>query len=226
MHGPHMNGLRRRASSDKNVIFLGVAVREPRIETASQQFVPHQSRAPGLPEGATCASFWLALNSRKRTGISCGIRPSLDSYRSSARVAPILVRLPAAMRRARRRIAQRLPRGAPFVRGNVPAGAPATLVGGSGFGFVLRMPALTSFRVSDRVTLSRKSADLQKSRDQIDPSVDIDCAAGDPLRQRRREIGAGEADVHDVDKLAYRRPLLGLVQQQLEILQPRSRARL
>ena len=72
MHGPHMNGLRRRASSDKNVIFLGVAVREPRIETASQQFVPHQSRAPGLPEGATCASFWLALNSRKRTGISCG----------------------------------------------------------------------------------------------------------------------------------------------------------
>src|SRR5271157_5551231 len=46
MHGPHMNGLWRRAtSSDKNVIFLGVAVREPRIETASQEFVPDQSRA-------------------------------------------------------------------------------------------------------------------------------------------------------------------------------------
>src|SRR5271165_360217 len=35
----------RRGSRDKNIIFLGVAVHELRIETASQDFVPHQSRA-------------------------------------------------------------------------------------------------------------------------------------------------------------------------------------
>jgi hypothetical protein len=40
MDGPHMNGLRWRASSDKNVIFLGGAIRELRVETASQEFVP------------------------------------------------------------------------------------------------------------------------------------------------------------------------------------------
>ena len=33
------------------------------------------------------------------------------------RIAPVLGRLPAAMRGARRGVAQRLPRGAPFVRG-------------------------------------------------------------------------------------------------------------
>src|SRR5271165_3297512 len=37
------------------------------------------------------------------------------------RIAPVLGRLPAAMLGARRGVAQRLPRGAPFVCGYVPA---------------------------------------------------------------------------------------------------------
>jgi hypothetical protein len=45
MHGPHMNRLRWRAPSDKNVIFLGGAMRELRVETASQEFAPDQSGA-------------------------------------------------------------------------------------------------------------------------------------------------------------------------------------
>jgi hypothetical protein len=43
IHGPHMNRLWRRANLvDKNVMFLGGAVREPRIETASQGLLHDQ----------------------------------------------------------------------------------------------------------------------------------------------------------------------------------------
>ena len=44
------------------------------------------------------------------------------------RIAPVVGRLPAAMRGARRGVAQRLPRAAPFVRGCVTAGEPGVVV--------------------------------------------------------------------------------------------------
>jgi len=148
------------------------------------------------------------------------------------RITPVLGRLPAAMRGARRGVAQRLPCGAPSSADVYPPGEPAASFIGSCFAFVLsilalliRHDALSGANSGDCVRRSGRSAHV-RSRNQIDSSVDINRAAGDPLRQRSRQIGAGEADVHDVDKLPYRRPLLGLVQQQLEILQPRSRARL
>ena len=60
------------------------------------------------------------------------------------RIAPVLGRLPAALRCARRGVAQRLARGAPFVGGYVSAGAPAASFVGSCFAFVLRMPMVPS----------------------------------------------------------------------------------
>ena len=57
------------------------------------------------------------------------------------RIAPILGRLPAAMRGARRRVAQRLARGAPLVCRYV---APGVSLVGLCFAFVLRMPTLPS----------------------------------------------------------------------------------
>ena len=60
---------------------------------------------------------------------------------------------------------------------------------------------------------------MAPSRDDIGATVDIDRSAGDPMRERRRQIGAGETDVHDVDEFADRRFPRRLVQQQLEILQ-------
>src|SRR5580704_2099349 len=62
-----------------------------------------------------------------------------------------------------------------------------------------------SLRGGDRVTPSRKPADLQNSPYQVDPAVDIDRAPSDSLGERRRQIGAGEADVHDVDQFSDRR---------------------
>ena len=147
-----------------------------------------------------------------------GLRQELD------RIAPVLGWLPASMRGAASRSA--LPAARRSSADRYPPGKPAVSVVASGLGFVLRSLRSKPLRVGNRVTLSSKSTDLQNSRNQIDSSVDIDRPAGDPFRQRSRQIGAGEADVHDVDKLSYRRPLLGLVQQQLEILQPGSRARL
>ena len=60
------------------------------------------------------------------------------------RIAPILGRLPAAMRGARRRVAQRLARGAPLVCGYVCCGAPEASFAGSCFAFALRMLPLLS----------------------------------------------------------------------------------
>ena len=80
-------------------------------------------------------------------------------------------------------------------------------------------PRSKSPRIGDRVTLSSKLTELQNSRDQIDPSVDIDRAAGDPPGKRRRQIRAGGADIHDVDEFSERGLLCGFVQQELEILQ-------
>src|SRR3954451_23208927 len=62
-----------------------------------------------------------------------------------------------------------------------------------------------------------------RSGDNICPSVDIDGTAGDPAGKWRRQIRAGEADIHDVDQLANRSLLRSLVQQQLEVLQARGR---
>jgi hypothetical protein len=55
--------------------------------------------------------------------------------------------------------------------------------------------------------------------DDIRSAIDVDRAAGDTSGQRRREVGAGEADIHDIDKLAERRLLSRLIEQMLEILQ-------
>src|SRR5580704_10556641 len=64
------------------------------------------------------------------------------------------------------------------------------------------------------------------SGDDIGAAVDIDGAAGDALGERRCQVGAGIAHVHDVDEFAQWRLLRRLVQQQLEILEARGRARL
>src|SRR3954453_11693095 len=62
-----------------------------------------------------------------------------------------------------------------------------------------------------------------RSGDDICPSIDIDGATRDPAGKWRRQIRAGEADIHDIDQLADRSLLRSLVQQQLEILQARGR---
>src|SRR4029453_1901359 len=67
---------------------------------------------------------------------------------------------------------------------------------------------------------------MPTSGDDVATAVDIDGAAGDAMGERRCEISAGPAHVHDVDQLAERRLLGGLVQQQLEVLQARGGARL
>ena len=79
MHGSHMNRLWRPATmSDENVIFLGAAVRQLRIETASQEFV-HTSRAPAGPDGMRDLRFLLALPSgiALMTQIPCQRRTSI-----------------------------------------------------------------------------------------------------------------------------------------------------
>ncbi len=60
----------------------------------------------------------------------------------------------------------------------------------------------------------------------VDAAVDVQRFAGQPACVGRGEEGAGEADVHDVDQFAQRRPLGGLVEQQVEVLQARGGARL
>ena len=58
------------------------------------------------------------------------------------------------------------------------------------------------------------------------PPSTYSVSPGQAARVGRREERAGEADVHDVDELADRRALRGLVQQQVEILEPGGGARL
>jgi hypothetical protein len=57
MHGSHMHGLWWRAIRfNENVVFIGVTVRESCIQPASQEFVHHQSRTPGLLEAVSSES--------------------------------------------------------------------------------------------------------------------------------------------------------------------------
>jgi hypothetical protein len=55
-------------------------------------------------------------------------------------------------------------------------------------------------------------------------AVDVDCSARHPPSERRREIGAGPADIHDVDEFAQRRLVGGVVEQQFEGLDARGGA--
>ena len=56
------------------------------------------------------------------------------------------------------------------------------------------------------------------SGNEVGAAIDIDGSAGDSLGERRREIGAGESDVHNVDKLPERRLLSSFSEQELEVL--------
>ncbi len=56
------------------------------------------------------------------------------------------------------------------------------------------------------------------SGNEVGAAVDIDCSAGDPSGEGRREIGAGISDVHNVDELPERRLLSRFSEQQLEVL--------
>ena len=64
------------------------------------------------------------------------------------------------------------------------------------------------------------------SRDDVCAAVDVDRAAGDPPGVVAREIGTGGADIVDVDQFMQRRALDGVVEQALEVLDARRRARL
>src|SRR5437867_7547910 len=66
------------------------------------------------------------------------------------------------------------------------------------------------------------------------PAVDVQGLAADPPRIRRGQVGAREADVHDVDELAEGRAFRRLGEQQVEVLEtgggpclerPRGRSR-
>ncbi len=56
------------------------------------------------------------------------------------------------------------------------------------------------------------------SGNEVGAAVDIDCSAGDPPGEGRREIGAGISDVHNVDELPERCLLSRFSEQQLEVL--------
>ena len=60
----------------------------------------------------------------------------------------------------------------------------------------------------------------------VNAPVHVNRRAGYAPRERRREIGAREADVHDIHQLAERRALHRFVEQQLEVLEPGRGARL
>src|SRR5215203_2477756 len=57
------------------------------------------------------------------------------------------------------------------------------------------------------------------SGDDVGAPVDIDGAARDTPREWRGEIGAGEADIHDVGQLAERRMRRRLDEQEIEVLE-------
>ena len=58
------------------------------------------------------------------------------------------------------------------------------------------------------------------------PPSTVDRPAGDAMGERRGEVGAGIAHIHDVHQLAERRLARRLVQQQLEVLEAGRSARL
>src|SRR4051812_17209981 len=82
---------------------------------------------------------------------------------------------------------------------------------------------MANFMLDEPAFRTATQSYMVRSGDDIRPSVDINGTARDAAGKRRGQIRASEADIHDVDQLAHRRLLRGLVQQQLEILQPRQR---
>src|SRR4029079_18254905 len=58
----------------------------------------------------------------------------------------------------------------------------------------------------------------------VHAAVDVDGLAGETPCVGRSEVGAGEADVVDVDQLADRLAARGFVQQQVEVLEARGGA--
>src|SRR3954451_1772314 len=63
-------------------------------------------------------------------------------------------------------------------------------------------------------------------RHDIHTAVDVERLPGQTAGVRSREIGAGVADIHRINELAQRGALRRFVEQQLEILEPRSGTRL
>src|SRR5690349_7926107 len=57
-------------------------------------------------------------------------------------------------------------------------------------------------------------------------AIDVHSTAGNAPRIGGGEVGTRETDIHDIDQFAHRRLLHRLVQQKIEVLEPRSRARL
>ena len=166
----------------------------------------------------------------KRIGISSGIRPSLDSCRSSigsrrslggfqppcaARGVASRSAFPAARRSSGGDITHR-----ECVAGSVGADLSVLL---SMVALLVRLDAFSDKTLAQR-SCGAAFAAAANSRHQIDPSIDIDRAAGDAPGERRREIGAGGADIHDIDQFAERRLVRRFVQQKLEIFQARRRA--
>ena len=62
-----------------------------------------------------------------------------------------------------------------------------------------------------------------RSGDEVGAAVDVDESACHAPRERRRQVDAGMADVHDVDQLSEGRLVRGLVEEQLEVLDARRR---
>src|SRR5208283_4378096 len=60
---------------------------------------------------------------------------------------------------------------------------------------------------------------------EVGAAVDVDESACDAPCERRREVDAGMADVHDVYQLSEGRLVRGLVEEQLEVLDARRRPR-
>src|SRR6185503_10081152 len=58
----------------------------------------------------------------------------------------------------------------------------------------------------------------------VHAAVDVERLAGEAARVRRGEVGADEANVVDLDQLADRCAARGLVEEQVEVLQPRAGA--
>ena len=54
---------------------------------------------------------------------------------------------------------------------------------------------------------------MMLSGDDIRSTINEDRAASDTLGQRRCKVGAGEADIHDVNELAQRRFLRRFIEQ-------------
>src|SRR6516165_10863152 len=88
----------------------------------------------------------------------------------------------------------------------------------------LEEPALTTATHPSGETSTGGRAPRLMSGDDIGASIDIDGPPRDPPRDVAREVSAGEAHIHDVDQLAERSLLGGLVEHQVEVLQSGGRA--